>query len=155
MRRKGGKQTGANQWRIINPCMYLMSYPAFKCGASVHFEKNHCSILSLCCSTVSCSSTSNTQQGSYHNTASLTDCLALAFASISFGKHLLDLVSQATAVLLWVGFGQLMGLILQRGAALDLHAEHTRAPTRSRSEGDTSQMEASLSNFYFRRLAHA
>lgn len=81
--------------------------------------------------------------------------MAVAGASISFGKHLLDLVSQVTAVLLWAGFGKLMGLILQRGAVLDLHAEHTGARAHSRSESDTSQMETSVSNFYLRRLAHA
>lgn len=70
---------------------------------------------------------------------SVTDCVAVAGASIMFGEHLLDGAShQGTAVLLWPGFGLLTGLISQIRAALGMHTEQTGAFANSRSERQIS-----------------
>lgn len=169
------KQSGASQWRIINPGMYPASYPPLKCGASAHFE---CSLVSILHSEVlpalfsslfpervmtlllhsewllnSCwwrgycnkalwyqeaPLVTHSRWDCTSNTASVTDCVAVGGASTLFGKCLLDWVSQGTAVLLWLVFGLLIGLIFQSRTVMDIHTDHTRAPANSMSERQVS-----------------
>ena len=72
------------------------------------------------------------------STPSVTDCVAVAGASIMSGKHLLDWVSQGTAVLLWPVFRWSTGIIFQSRAVLDTHTEHRRALENSGSERQIS-----------------
>lgn len=72
------------------------------------------------------------------STASVTDCMAVAGASILFAEHLLDWISQGTAVLLWPVFWLLTGLISQSRAVLGMHRGHMRAFANSRSERQIS-----------------